>query len=81
MKSRRAMNASLRRILLPLVVLMAGLGFIFFARDAAGSLAQVVQEVFEGAWSSPGFVPFVLGVLCVIYGVVGLLFHREERYH
>lgn len=57
---------------------LAGIGLIAFAVHAAGSFAQVVTHVKDGVPTAPGFVPMVLGVLCLIYGVVGLLFRRED---
>lgn len=60
-------------------ILIAGVGFVVLAANAAGSFRQMIDYVFEGAISAPGFLPFVVGVVCVIYGTVGLLFRREAH--
>ena len=49
------------------------------ASNAAGSFRQVLEHVLEGAPMAPGFLPFVVGVICIIYGTVGLLFRRDDR--
>lgn len=67
------------RMFLSSAVLIAGIGFVVLAANAAGSFGQVIDSVLEGAPMAPGFLPFVIGVICIIYGTVGLLFRREER--
>lgn len=80
MKSRHSANpGQLLRLFLSAAVLLAGLGFIVLAANIAGSLGEVVSSVMDGSPGAPGFLPFVLGVICVIYGGVGLLFRGDER--
>jgi hypothetical protein len=79
MKSRHATAAPFIRPVLCAAALLAGLFLIYRAGEAAGSVGQAMGEVLDGSWSSAGFFPFVLGVLCLIYAAVGLLFRREDR--
>ena len=65
------------RLFFPLSVLFAGIGFFVLAINAAGSFRQVLDSVLDGMPGAAGFLPFVLGVICVIYGCVGLLFRSE----
>ncbi len=79
MKSRHsATPAFVMRLFLSLSVLFAGIGFLVLATNAAGSFRQVLDSVLEGMPGAAGFLPFVFGVICVIYGCVGLLFRRED---
>jgi hypothetical protein len=66
------------RLFLSLLVLFAGLGFFVLASNAAGSFRRLLDGVLGGMPGAAGFLPFVLGVICVIYGCVGLLFGREQ---
>ena len=78
MKSRPSSPpALLMRYFLPLSVLFAGIGFFVLATNAAGSFRQVLDSVLDGMPGAAGFLPFVFGVICVIYGCVGLLFRSE----
>jgi len=80
MKLRQsATPAFVLRLFLSISVLIAGAGFLVLASNAAGSFRQVVQSVMEGAPLAPGFLPFVVGVICIIYGTVGLVFRREDH--
>lgn len=80
MKSRQsATPAFVLRLFLSTSVLIAGIGFLVLSSNAAGSFRQVIEHVMEGAPLAPGFLPFVAGVICCIYGVVGLLFRREDH--
>lgn len=74
-----ATPAFVLRLFLSSSVLIAGVGFLILASNAAGSFRQVIESVFEGAPLAPGFLPFVVGVICIIYGAVGLLFRRDDR--
>lgn len=74
-----ATPAFVLRMFLSTAVLIAGIGFLVLAANAAGSFRQVIEHVLEGAPLAPGFLPFVAGVICSIYGVVGLLFRREDN--
>jgi hypothetical protein len=67
------------RLFLSISVLIAGAGFLVLAANAAGSFRQVIQSVLEGAPLAPGFLPFVVGVICIIYGLVGVIFRREDH--
>lgn len=80
MKLRQsATPAFVLRLFLSISVLIAGAGFLVLASNAAGSFRQVVQSVLEGAPLAPGFLPFVVGVICIIYGTVGLVFRRDDH--
>lgn len=68
------------RLFLSTAVLIAGVGFVVLAANSAGSFRQVIDSVLEGAPMAPGFLPFVIGVICIIYGAVGLLFRREDNH-
>jgi hypothetical protein len=74
-----ATPASVLRLFLSISVLIAGAGFLVLASNAAGSFRQVIQSVIEGAPLSPGFLPFVVGVICIIYGLVGVIFRRDDH--
>lgn len=74
-----ATPAFVLRLFISTSVLIAGIGFLVLAANAAGSFRQVLDNVMEGAPLAPGFLPFVVGVICTIYGVVGLVFRREDR--
>lgn len=79
MKSRHsATPGHALRLFISTSVLIAGIGFLVLAANAAGSFRQVLAHVLEGAPLAPGFLPFVAGVICCIYGVVGLLFRRDD---
>lgn len=67
------------RLFLSIAVLVAGAGFLMLAANAAGSFRQVIQNILEGAPLSPGFLPFVAGVICIIYGLVGVIFRRDDH--
>ncbi len=80
MKTRHHNNqALLLRLFLSISVLIAGGGFLLLAANAAGSFGAAAGAVFGGAPGDPGFAPFVVGLICIIYGFVGLLFRREDR--
>lgn len=79
MKSRPVSPPALIvRLFLSLSVLFAGIGLVVLATNAAGSFRQVLDSVLDGMPGAAGFLPFVIGVVCVIYGCVGLLFRRED---
>ena len=67
------------RLFLSISVLIAGIGFLVLASNAAGSFRQVIESVLEGAPLAPGFLPFVVGVICIIYGIVGIIFRRDDH--
>lgn len=67
------------RLFLSTSILIAGIGFLVLAANAAGSFHQVIENVMGGAPLAPGFLPFVAGVICSIYGIVGLLFRRADH--
>ena len=80
MKLRQsATPAFVLRLFLSIAVLIAGIGFLVLSSNAAGSFRQVIDSVLEGAPLAPGFLPFVIGVICIIYGGVGLLFRRDDH--
>ncbi len=80
MKPRRSAHpGTLLRLFLPTSVLLAGAGFMVLAAKFAGSIGEVLGSVMDGSPGAPGFFPFVFGVLCVIYGAVGLLFRGDAR--
>ncbi len=64
---------------LSISALIAGGGFLLLAANAAGSFREAMGAVFDGAPGAPGFAPFVVGVICIIYGFVGLVFRREDH--
>ena len=80
MKLRQSTTpAFVLRLFLSIAVLIAGFGFLVLSSNVAGSFRQVIDSVLEGAPLAPGFLPFVIGVICIIYGTVGLLFRREDQ--
>ena len=70
--------ALVTRWFLSSAAILAGIGLIALAVHAAGSFAEAFENVKNGVPTAPGFIPLVLGVLCIIYGAVGLLFRRED---
>ena len=80
MKLRHSTSpAFVLRLFLSMSVLIAGIGFLVLASNAAGSFRQVIDSVLEGAPMAPGFLPFVVGIICIIYGTVGLVFRRDDH--
>ncbi len=80
MKLRHSTSpAFVLRLFLSISVLIAGIGFLVLASNAAGSFRQVIDSVLEGAPMAPGFLPFVVGIICIIYGTVGLVFRRDDH--
>jgi hypothetical protein len=71
--------AHVLRISLCILAILAGAGFLMLAAHVAGSFRDAAMTVFGGAPGEPGFAPFVVGLLCLIYGFVGLVFRREDR--
>lgn len=80
MKSRHSTPPRLvTRWCLSTFALLLGAGLVFLAIRAAGSFPQVLENIQDGVPSAAGFVPFVLGVICLIYGLVGLVFRRDDH--
>lgn len=80
MKPRSSTNpAIILRLFLSISALIAGGGFLLLAANAAGSFRDAMANVFGGSPGEPGFVPFVVGLICIIYGFVGLVFRREDH--
>lgn len=80
MKSRYSTPpALLTRLGFSVLSVLVGAGLIALAVRAAGSFGRVLENVLGGVPTADGFVLFVLGVLGLIYGAVGLLFRRDDR--
>lgn len=80
MKTKHPSNPEIvSRWLLSAAAVLAGVGLLALAAHAAGSFGDAWANILEGVPTAPGFVPFVLGVISIIYGVVGLVFRDDDH--
>jgi hypothetical protein len=71
--------AAIARWMLGTAALLAGIGLIALGVRAAGSLELILRPATEGGPGAAGAVPLGLGLICLIYGLIGLVFHPPGR--